>query len=184
MPKKLNLTLREPVRLHETGSEIPKLSKSFENKKKKESSRQKEKKEIENFLPASGENEQKMQKDPVKNIIAKTENRAKGAGRQASVTEKNDLPEVLEKMPPRVRQIWSYFCEAAKKDGDLQNSFTITRAEVMKKAGIGSTNTYRDALRKFQDAELIEIELRPGVNTGSVFHLTEKGLVLAKQTGE
>lgn len=184
MPKKLNLTLREPVKLHETSSEIPELPKSFENKTKKESSRQKEKKEIEKFLPASGENEQKTQKYPVKNIIAKTENRAKEAGREGSVTDKNELSGVLEKMPPRVRQIWSYFCEAARKDGDLQNSFTITRAEVMKQAGIGSTNTYRDALRKFQEAELIEIELRPGVNAGSVFYLTEKGIVLAKQTGE
>ena len=46
----------------------------------------------------------------------------------------------------------------------------------MKEAGIGSTNTYRDALKKFKELNLLEIELRPGVNSGSLFTLTEKGI--------
>ncbi len=182
MPKKLNLTLREPVKLHATRSEIPELLMPFEKEAKKETIRQKETNKKKKFLPASVENQQKTQKETVKEIVGKTENPAKDNGREVKVKDKKDLSAILEKMPPRVRQIWSYFCEAAKKDGDLLNSFTITRAEVMKKAGIGSTNTYRDALRKFQDAELVEIELRPGVNAGSIFHLTEKGLLLAEQT--
>ena len=83
---------------------------------------------------------------------------------------------VKDKMPPRIGQIWDYFCRKAKADGEIKRSFNLTRSEVMKEAGIGSTNTYRDALKRFQDMDLLEIELRPGVNSGSIFTLTEKGI--------
>lgn len=83
---------------------------------------------------------------------------------------------VKAKMPPRIGQIWDYFCRKAKENGEVSPSFNLTRSEVMKGAGIGSTNTYRDALKRFQDMGLLEIELRPGVNSGSIFTLTEKGI--------
>lgn len=83
---------------------------------------------------------------------------------------------IKDKLPPRIGQIWIYFCQKAKGNGELNRTFSLTRAEVMKEAGIGSTNTYRDALKRFQDLGLMEIELRPGVNSGSIFTLTEKGI--------
>lgn len=83
---------------------------------------------------------------------------------------------VKARMPPRIGQIWDYFCRKAKENGEINPIFSLTRSEVMKEAGIGSTNTYRDALKRFQDMGLLEIELRPGVNSGSIFTLTEKGI--------
>lgn len=99
------------------------------------------------------------------------------------IIEKN-IESVKEKMSPRVRQIWDYFCKKAQENGELQKSFNLTRAEVMKEAEIGSTNTYRDALRKFQELELLEIELRPGVNSGSIFTLTAKGIEQVENFGK
>lgn len=98
------------------------------------------------------------------------------------VAVKREVPKLQNKesvkaqMPPRIGQIWDYFCRKARADGEINRSFNLTRSEVMKEAGIGSTNTYRDALKRFQAMELLEIELRPGVNSGSIFTLTEKGI--------
>lgn len=168
MRKKLNLVLREPVKLHETSVKIPELPSRFEQEKE----------------AAKVEKTTKPPKNDAKKLTPTIEKPKTPATTKTSVPKPNisegNLDKILETMPPRVRQIWDYFCEAAKQDGDLQNSFVVTRSEVMRHAGIGSTNTYRDALRKFQTAGLLEIELRPGVNSGSIFHLTEKGIELVK----
>lgn len=169
MRKKLNLVLREPIKLHETNAKVPELSSRFETE------------EIESVKPER--EKPKFSKSENGKISPKPIKVREQSDKKSSEPEKplkENLEKVLETMPPRVRQIWDYFCEAAKKDGELRNSFVVTRSEVMRHAGIGSTNTYRDALRKFQIAGLIEIELRPGVNSGSVFYLTEKGIELAK----
>lgn len=170
MRKKLNLVLREPVKLHETEAKVPELSARFETEEIQQVKPEREKPK----LAKTGNGE--ISSKPAK-INERLENKL---SEPQKTTEKN-TEKTLESMPPRVRQIWDYFCEAAKKDGELRNSFVITRSEVMRQAGIGSTNTYRDALRKFQTAGLIEIELRPGVNSGSIFYLTEKGIELAKK---
>lgn len=146
MKKRPNLVLREPVKLYE----YEKVDKELEVKKE-ESIIEKVEKE-------------KLQLDK-KTLDAKPDE---------LIQTRTSLSR--EKMSPRVRQIWDYFCKKAKSGDEIRRSFNLTRAEVMKEAGIGSTNTYRDALRKFQELNLMEIELRPGVNSGSNFILTEKGI--------
>jgi hypothetical protein len=83
---------------------------------------------------------------------------------------------IRQKMSPRIQQIWDYFCKKARDGNQINKSFSLTRAEVMKEANIGSTNTYRDALKKFRELNLLEVELRPGVNAGSIFTLTDQGV--------
>lgn len=157
MGKKLNLVLREPVKLHELRIETPTLPAQFEEKESEEG------------------------KDEITEV---PKSRAFQAEKKSETKPENEeeLKEILRNMSPRVRQIWDYFCEAARADGNLQNSFVVTRNEVMKKAGIGSTNTYRDALGKFKNEGLIKIELRPGVNSGSIFYLTKKGRELTRMS--
>lgn len=176
MAKKLKLVLREPVKLYETKQEsakpvLEKETKLLKAVKPNEKSTKllPEDNKV-STLESSPESVQKPQ------LKAEELSAAKVEGRNA------DFEKILAALPPRVRQIWDYFCAAASADGNLKNSFIVTRSEVMKKAGIGSTNTYRDALKRFQNEGLIEIELRPGVNSGSVFYLTEKGRELAGYT--
>ena len=146
MKKRPNLVLREPVKLYETKREV-----------------------IVNEVNLREDNE--IQFPPIE------EKSIKIAQNKEVEEPKNQLKEsVKDKMPPRIGQIWDYFCRKAKSDGEINRSFSLTRSEVMKEAGIGSTNTYRDALKRFQDMGLLEIELRPGVGSGSVFTLTEKGI--------
>jgi hypothetical protein len=161
MGKKLNLVLRDPVKLHQDEAIAPELPSPFEDQEslKRNSNaaklkRTKKEESIKN-LPKGKSN---------KTLDTKPEVR------------QNDKKDYREEMSLRVRQVWECFCEIAGADEDLKNSFEVTRAEVMAKAGVGSTNTYRNALQKFQDLGLIEIELRPGVINGSLFHLTKKGL--------
>lgn len=176
MAKKLNLVLREPVRLYDppasfgTGAAQP-----FEKLKTSEDRNRSEK---------LVEQENSEQKRKANQIIAEKSN----VGRKTSEklpknqSKREELAKTSEsvvdlrtQMSPRVRQIWEFLRGLAKRDSP-QNSFNVTRAEVMRETGVGSTNTYREALRKFRELGLIEVELRPGVNAGSVFHLTKKGL--------
>lgn len=161
MGKKLNLVLRDPVKLHQDEAIAPNLPSPFEDQ---ESSKR-------------NSNKAKLKKTTIKKSI---KNLPKGKSDKSLDTkaevEQRDKKDHREEMSLRVRQVWECFCEIAGADGDLKNSFEVTRAEVMKKAGVGSTNTYRNALQKFQDLGLLEIELRPGVINGSLFHLTKKGL--------
>lgn len=149
MKKRPNLVLREPVKLYE--SNIKEESKQEETYNLREITEIPEPTNIE-----------KIKETPVKKEVIEKN------------SEKKDS--IKEKLPPRISQIWSYFCRKAKTENGVNPVFSLTRAEVMKGAGIGSTNTYRDALKRFQDLGLLEIELRPGVNSGSIFTLTEKGI--------
>lgn len=159
MRKKLNLTLREPVKIHEEEDKnVSTLPKTLVTKIEREVEKKSK-------------------------IIDKSEIRQKVPKSKSPKVEKNlveDNEDIRKNLPLRVQQIWEYFCLVANQDGDLKNRFEVTRAEVMEKAGIGSTNTYRNALKKFEELNLIEIEYRPGVTSGSVFHLTELGLKQAK----
>lgn len=139
MKKKLNLVLREPVKLHETDSEPPVIPLLFKKQ--------------------PGE-----------------QTKTNGEVEENSSDNADESAEISRKMSLRVRQIWEYFCRTATAAENPRKSFTVTRSEVMREAGIGSTNTYRDALSKFKSLGLLEIEMRPGVNAGSIFHLTELGL--------
>jgi hypothetical protein len=162
MGKKLNLVLRDPVKLHDDDSIAQKLPSPFNNQKDLK------------------ENDVKKQVNP------KTSQR-KGSLKKKSVRKpesnlsllnqkrEGKVDDYRQDMSLRVQQIWELFCEISGEDEKIKKTFEVTRAEVMKKAGIGSTNTYRNALQKFQDLGLIEIELRPGVINGSLFHLTSKG---------
>lgn len=150
MKKRPNLVLREPVKLYETKREVL-TSESIPNEEN----------------PADNEVKFSQTQEILPEIIEKKEFKE---------SEKKTKESVKDKLPPRIGQIWDYFCRKAKADGKLTPSFNLTRSEVMKEAGIGSTNTYRDALKRFQDLGLLEIELRPGVNSGSIFTLTEKGI--------
>ncbi len=154
MKKRPSLTLREPVKLYDSRLleeyiETPKLDSEFTK---------------------STVTEFETKLNNAENI---TEQIKEKIGEKPQVQQTGIIK---EKMSPRIQQIWQYFCKKAKVDGEINKSFNLTRAEVMKEANIGSTNTYRDALRKFQDLNLMEIELRPGVNSGSIFTLTEKGI--------
>ncbi|MBX7174724.1 MAG: hypothetical protein K1X72_27355 [Pyrinomonadaceae bacterium] len=154
MKKRPNLILREPVKLYE-----PKIL-------EKELPPQKEKKLGKDEEFESKQNNLQLAKKEIENTILEKE-KIEFFPKRISLREK---------MSPRVQQIWDYFCQKAKQGDEFKKSFCLTRAEVMKGAGIGSTNTYRDALKKFQDLDLLKIELRPGVNSGSVFTFTERGI--------
>lgn len=171
MKKKLNLVLRDPVKLHKSEQTVLDLPSPFIEKKNAEiNESEAEKNKAENIKVAKID--QKTLIENVKKVEKKKEINDN--------LSKIKIEDVREKMSLRIKQVWEYFCAVANKDGELQNSFTVTRAEVMKSAGIGSTNTYRDALKKFQDLDLLRIELRPGVNAGSIFHLTENGIKQAE----
>lgn len=165
MKKKLNLVLRDPVKLHKTSQDIAELPSPFEKKE--------DKSEIESVLgeekPIFKKLETRDKKDERKNLQVKPKE-------QLEITPRKEIEDVRKSMSLRIRQVWEYFCKKANADNELKNSFTVTRAEVMREAGIGSTNTYRDALKRMQSLGLIRIELRPGVNAGSVFYLTDEGL--------
>ncbi len=153
MKRRPNLVLREPVKLYDPRNEEkfnPNLAKNDTTK----------------ITPTK-----EIKVKPKETTSAKVEEI-----REVKKVQRQIVESVREKMSPRIGQIWDYFCQKAKANGELTKSFNLTRSEVMKEAGIGSTNTYRDALKKFQDLELLEIELRPGVNSGSIFTLTEKGI--------
>ena len=163
MKKKLNLVLREPVKLHNTAKEIAELPNPYKIPENK--TLESEIKEITTNKPKFVVSENK--KNETKNLLIEKQ-----------------FEDLRQKMSPRVLQIWSYICKKAKQSGEIEKSFAVTRAEIMKAAEIGSTNTYRDALQKFQKLNLLEVELRPGVNSGSVFHLTKIGIEQIKQTDE
>lgn len=153
MKKRPNLILREPVKLYEVKNENE--IKSVEK---------------EEFTS----DEAKINNPPEEfKVVKSLETILKEA---VSTPETKYISPIKEKMSPRIQQIWDYFCQKAASEGEILKSISLTRGEVMKEAGIGSTNTYRDALKKFQDLGLIEIELRPGVNSGSLFTFTEKGI--------
>lgn len=153
MKRRPNLVLREPVKLYD-----PRNEEKFNlNLAKNDTTKITPTKEI--------------KVKPKETTSAKVEEI-----REVKKVQRQIVESVREKMSPRIGQIWDYFCQKAKANGELTKSFNLTRSEVMKEAGIGSANTYRDALKKFQDLELLEIELRPGVNSGSIFTLTEKGI--------
>ena len=153
MKRRPNLVLRDPVKLYETRKDhqkvLPKTSKESElNQPKK-------KKELE---------------EPELGLIELKRNKVEKKNQDKRFELSRD------KMSPRIQQIWDYLSKKVKSGEEITRSFCLTRAEVMKEAGIGSTNTYRDALKKFKELNLLEIELRPGVNSGSLFTLTEKGI--------
>lgn len=161
MKKKLNLVLRDPVKLHKTSQDIAELPSPFV------------KKEVE-----SKTDSESIEKKPVtKKLETKEKKTLKSESKNESkVKPEKEIEDIRKSMSLRIKQVWEYFCEKANVDNELKNSFTVTRAEVMREAGIGSTNTYRDALKRMQSLGLIRIELRPGVNAGSVFYLTDEGL--------
>lgn len=174
MKKKLNLVLRDPVKLHNNNRNIAELPSPFD---KKDNENQEFVKESQKISTA------KASKDKPKQV--EETGKSKVAVKPKIESKKAALPDVeitdvRKEMSLRIRQVWEYFCIKANADNELKNSFTVTRAEVMSKAGIGSTNTYRDALKRMQNLGLIRIELRPGVNAGSVFYLTKDGLDQAK----
>ncbi len=156
MKKKLNLVLRDPVRLNQSEVIVSELPSPFEKKIETVETNWETKK------TDKPENENKSATD-------------KRFEPRQSVVRSVEQLSAREKMSPRIRLIWDYLCFAAGKNQQPQKSFSVTRAEVMREAGIGSTNTYRDALEKFQNLELLEIELRPGVISGSIFTFTAKG---------
>lgn len=160
MKKKLNLVLREPVRLHQTEANVTPLPAPFEDREKVAEQLEKPKKPKQ--LAAVNKPEEFPPPKPV--------------------LYEREVKDLTKQMSPRILQIWKFFCRRANEDGNLKNSFTVTRNEVLREAQIGSTNTYRDALRKFRDLGLIEIELRPGVISGSVFYLTKLGQAQASLT--
>lgn len=165
MKKKLNLVLRDPVKLHKTEQSVAELPSPFEKKEaetKTESVLNEEK-------PNAKKLETKEKIDEKKNLQVKPKKRLE-------IESEKKIEDVRKAMSVRIRQVWEYFCKKANTDNELRDSFTVTRAEVMREAGIGSTNTYRDALKRMQSLGLIRIELRPGVNAGSVFYLTDEGL--------
>lgn len=168
MKKKLNLVLRDPVKLHKTDQTIAELPSPFEKK---------EESKIDLILteekPTTKKLETKEKTDEKKNLQIKPK-------KQLEKEPKKEIEDVRKQMSLRIKQVWEYFCKKADADSELKNSFTVTRAEVMREAGIGSTNTYRDALKRMQSLGLIRIELRPGVNAGSVFYLTDEGLEQAE----
>lgn len=151
MKKRPSLILREPVKLYEERSLEKDLTSKEGNLEKEEIIEIKENELLLKDKFGLGIENEKVNFEPKKMSLR-------------------------EKMSPRVQQIWDYFCQKAKNGNEINNTFCLTRAEVMKGAKIGSTNTYRDALKKFQDLDLLKIELRPGVNSGSVFTFTEKGI--------
>ena len=152
MAKKLNLVLRDPVKLHkdkENSNSLPDpFSKNDSDVNKKE--KEKDEPKVEETKEFKSKSKKKFQKET--------------------------QVDLREDMSPRVRQVWEYFIKKASEDEKLKNSFAVTRAEVMEEAGIGSTNTYRNALKKFEEMKLLKIEHRPGVTEGSLFHLTKLGL--------
>lgn len=154
MKKRPSLTLREPVKLYEARIVEKEIETEIPNNEIVTS--------IDTQFETKLQNSEIIKEEVVENIELPKKIQNKES--------------VREKMSPRIQQIWGYFCKKAKVEGEINKSFNLTRAEVMKEANIGSTNTYRDALRKFQDLNLMEIELRPGVNSGSLFTLTEKGI--------
>lgn len=168
MKKKLNLVLRNPVKLHDTNQNAPELPSPFDKKENVE-------KEIE-----TKEKAEVLGLPPVEEKKLKAKGETKLKANEKRETAKPEIEDLRKDMSLRIKQVWEYFCKKANADSELRNSFTVTRAEVMREAGIGSTNTYRDALKKMQSLGLINIELRPGVNAGSVFYLTEDGLEQAK----
>ncbi|MCD9184948.1 MAG: hypothetical protein LUM44_00830 [Pyrinomonadaceae bacterium] len=165
MKRKLNLVLRDPVKLHKTSQDVAELPSPFD------------KKEVESKIGSDLTTEKPISKNPAikekKNLQAKPK-------KQSDEEFKKEIEDVRKTMSLRIMQVWEYFCKKANADNELKNSFTVTRAEVMREAGIGSTNTYRDALKRMQSLGLIRIELRPGVNAGSVFYLTGEGLAQAE----
>lgn len=164
MKKKLNLVLRDPVKLHKTDQNIAELPSPFEKKE--------EESKTNLILTEEKPITKKIETKEKKNLQIKPK-------KQLETEPKKEIEDVRKNMSLRIKQVWEYFCKKANADNELKNSFTVTRAEVMREAGIGSTNTYRDALKKMQSLGLIRIELRPGVNAGSVFYLTDEGLVQA-----
>lgn len=169
MKKKLNLVLRDPVKLHKNEQNVAELPAMFEKKIVEDAPR---KELIENEIGIQN-NELEERKANKKDLEIQKEKNAKSQS-------KIDLEDVRKTMSLRIKQVWEYFCVKANADNELKNSFTVTRAEVMREAGIGSTNTYREALKRMQGLGLIRIELRPGVNAGSVFYLTDEGLEQAQ----
>lgn len=164
MKKRPSLVLREPVKLYET--KVVDEIKPQGTEKKGNSEKEKLSSNLEILL-----------KEKIIEPISSTENKVEPITSEETISPKVQNRETLrQKMSPRIQQIWDYFAKKAKTENEIKKSFSITRAEVMREANIGSTNTYRDALRKFQDLNLMEVELRPGVNSGSIFTLTEKGI--------
>ena len=172
MKKKLNLVLRDPVRLNQKDVIVPELPSPFERNFKNE--------ELENGkkIEIVSENAQlknvNFQENTKQAEIEKTTkiSALESGGNREKFSSTLGL---REKMSPRIQQIWDYLCMVAARNNPPQKRFSVTRAEIMREAGIGSTNTYRDAIAKFQQLGLLEIELRPGVNSGSVFTFTENG---------
>lgn len=172
MKKKLNLVLRDPVKLHKTNQNIPELPSPYEKREEKDTSIE----ETEKILVEKNNQSEELE---VKVSEKKEEKKPKKVEKKEEV-RKIEIEDIRKELPLRIRQTWEYFCKKANQDNELRNSFIVTRAEVMREAGIGSTNTYRDALKRIQTLGLITIELRPGVTAGSVFYLTEKGLEQAE----
>lgn len=183
MKKKLNLVLRDPVRLHETTASATTLPSPFARRNISERELQEtenaENTQVKELKEIPGEVVEPKIKEvrATKPELAKVETKPKKPVTKEIITKTETLPksEKREKMSPRVQQIWDYFCQVARKTETPQKIFNVTRAEVMREAGIGSTNTYRDALEKFRQLGVIEIEVRPGVNAGSIFRFTDEG---------
>lgn len=168
MKRKLNLVLREPVKLHENSDFAPNLPSPFESLKEAQVEENELVSESNVLDVVESQTKVAEPKKPAKTT-------SKSVVKSTRNTSQNDV-NLRDLMTLRTQQIWDYFCEVAASGEKISRSLTITRAQIMREAGIGSTNTYRDAIQKFQDLGLIEIELRPGVNAGSTFHITKKGL--------
>lgn len=177
MKRKPSLVLREPVKLYVEKDEPKTVEpKTLKNKNIRKITSKAEK---ENLFVKPEENsaiKTANQAEKVSETTEKVSEKTEKMPEKSAAALNNPQVSVKSQMSPRIGQIWDYFCNKASADGEISKNFSLTRSEVMKEAGIGSTNTYRDALRKFQELGLIEIELRPGVNSGSIFTLTEKGI--------
>ncbi|MBC7798560.1 MAG: hypothetical protein H7Z37_16945 [Pyrinomonadaceae bacterium] len=168
MKRKLNLVLREPVKLHENSNFAPNLPSPFESLKEAQVEEKETVSEGNVLVAAKTQIKAEEQKKPIKTT-------SKSVAKSTRNSTQNEV-NLRDLMTLRTQQIWDYLCEIAGSGEKVSKSLTITRAQIMREAGIGSTNTYRDAIQKFQDLGLIEIELRPGVNAGSTFHITKKGI--------
>ena len=183
MKKKLNLVLRDPVRINRTTDEgaPPELPSPFNRNQTNDlaDGQVEVEREIENITPPQLMPPGTSKPATAKGETAIEESRKfipKAKPRPAKTHEINKTNGAIRAaLSPRIQQIWDYFGKVAVSNQNTDGTFSVTRAEVMREAGIGSTNTYRDALQKFQNLGLIEIELRPGVGSGSIFRLTETG---------
>lgn len=176
MKKKLGISLREPVKIYHTAEPLPSAESIEANDQKAEVSKSESPvKDISPNIPADETHFPEPEFTDAPNDLVETK-----PPRRISVERPTRTQNALETMSERTYEIWKCLVQQAAGENKLQRSFIVTRAQIMSEAKVGSTNTYRLALQKLQELGLLKIELRPGVTSGSVFHLTAKGIELAR----